>query len=135
MSEEIEMVEDVGPATLAPTARQIERKSSRLKADSMAGERGFVQKLKAMKQQSGLSTRAIAKRMGIQRESLNQYFWMRRGKGGSGRLSWFLRYAEATGCSVWLTYPSLHEQEKLKAAMFVPSGNPNWRKVVTKPPE
>ena len=95
-------------------------------------EPGYMARvLKKMRAESGLSLRAISERMGITRNSLSQYFWQRRGDQGSSRLEWFLRYAAACGCRVWLTYPSRAEQEELRSAYFKPPGNPAWRKTTT----
>lgn len=114
--------------TLAPTSAVIDRKSRRVKWGDVSGSRGFQKLLKDMKAQSGLSTRALAERMGIQRESLNHYFWAKRGEGGTSKLNWFLRYAEACGCTIWCTFPSMKSQVELKARYSRPVGNPNWRR-------
>lgn len=91
-----------------------DRPSRRLKYDVIAGEFALGKLLKSMKAASGLTTRQIATQMGIEKESLDQYFWSKVAKGGTGRLSWFLRFAEATGCQIWITFPSLREQHLLK---------------------
>ena len=120
----------VGPRTIEPysgTAPSVERRSKRLVYTVEGGDKLIHRLLQDMRASSGLSLRALAERMGIERGSLNQYFWQRRG-GGSSRLSWFLRFAEACGCRVWLTFPSMSEQVELKAKYYRPPGNPNLRK-------
>ena len=130
MEEATKSITGVGPRTIEPYAGasvSAERKSKRLVYTVEGGDKSVHKLLQDMRLASGLSLRALAERMGIQRGSLNQYFWQRRG-GGSSRLSWFLRFAEACGCKVWLTFPSLSEQVELKAKYFRPSGNPNFQK-------
>jgi hypothetical protein len=120
----------VGPATIEPYSNrrwEHDHESKKLKWTAEGGDRNMLRLLKDMKAASGLSMRALAERMGIQRSSLNQYFWQRR-KGGSSRISWFLRYAEACGCRVWLTFPSMKEQVQLKAKYYRPPGNPKLGK-------
>ena len=114
----------------ASSKNEHDRVSKRLTYSVEGGDMRLHRILQEMRRQSGLSLRALAERMGIQRDSLNQYFWQRRG-GGSSRLSWFLRYAEACGCKVWLTFPSMKEQVSLKAQYYRPVGNPNWKKKAT----
>ena len=89
------------------------RTSRALKAEVLAGPYGMGRLMKAMREASGLTTRQIAMKMGIARESLSQYFWQRVGKGGSSRLSWFLRFSDACGCRVYITFPSLEEQHQM----------------------
>ena len=120
----------VGPRTIAPYSGpqpSVERRSKRVVYTVEGGDKSVHRLLQDMRAASGLSLRALAERMGIQRGSLNQYFWQRRG-GGSSRLSWFLRFAEACGCKVWLTFPSLSEQIELKSKYYRPPGNPNFLK-------
>lgn len=104
------------PSTTLPGMSNTDRPSHKVRHSVIAGERGFAQLLKEMRAKSGLTTRQIATKMGITRESLNQYFWLKRGSGGTSRMSWFLRYAEACGCVLWLTYPSNKDQVQLKAS-------------------
>ena len=106
-----------------------ERTSKRLTNGIVAGEFDMARLLKTMRHASGLSIRAVAERMGIEKTSLTQYFWAKRGNRGTSRLEWFLRYAEATGCTIWITFPSAEEQVRLQAAHpDKPRGNPNWVK-------
>lgn len=133
MGDKVDDMMGMGPLTVAASAKPLppkatDRPSKRLSHKVIAGEGGMYQLLQAMRKASGLSLRVLAERMGIQRNSLNQYFWQRRGEGGSSRLGWFLRFAEACGCRVWITFPSLHEQMELKAEYEKPAGNPNWVK-------
>lgn len=110
--------------------RALEPKTSkRLTNGVVSGDFDMARLLKQMRQASGLTIRSIAERMGIDKSSLSQYFWAKRGNKGSSRLEWFLRYAEATGCTIWITFPDKTEQQRLQAAFPVrPRGNPNWVK-------
>ena len=110
------MDEDNKP-TVMPLMRQasIMQRSQQLKETSVRSEFYTARLLYQMKGASGLTTGAIAKRMGIKGPSLAQYFWEKRGKGGSSSLRWFLRYAAACGCNVWLAFPSAQTQIELKA--------------------
>lgn len=132
MEDDIKQPEPAEIPSVAPVARKpasLSRPGTRLKASVVAGEYDMSRLLKKMRHASGLSVRAVAERMGIQRESLNQYYWQKRGRKGSSRLEWFLRYAEATGCTIWLTFPSQDDQIKLQAEHPTrPVGNPNWVK-------
>jgi hypothetical protein len=122
--------EDVlgAPATLSPTrTTATDRKSKRLKSIEVIKGEKFADLLRAMKQDSGLSNRAIAERMGLKnKEGISQYLWSKRGSGGTSQIQWFLRYAEATGHTVWLTSPSLKAQIQLRAQYTKPPGNPEW---------
>lgn len=104
------------PVPAAPREKQLSTvtKGKRLNPKVVAGEFGFAHLLKDMKAASGLTTRQIAKLMGIEKESLDQYFWSKRGRGGSSRLNWFMRFAVATGCTIWLSFPSQHGQVQLR---------------------
>ena len=92
------------------------RTSRVLRSEVIAGPFGMGRLLKAMRAASGLTTRQLALKMGIQMESLSQYFWQRVGKGGSSRLLWFLRFAEACGCRVYIAFPSNLEQHEMMVA-------------------
>ena len=124
---------NVGPVRVlvepsaASSRNDHDHRSKRLTYTVEGGDKHIYRILQQMRAESGLSLRALAERMGIRRDSLNQYFWQRRG-GGSSRLGWFLRFAEACGCRVWLTFPSLKEQVELKTKYYLPPGNPNWKK-------
>lgn len=111
-------MEDLLTVSPAPRVKEpsITTRGRRLNYSTIAGEFDTSRLLASMKKESGLTTRQIAQRMGISKESLEQYFHQKRGTRGSSRLSWFLRYAKATGCQVWLSYPSCKTQEELKAS-------------------
>ena len=122
------------PLTIEPYSggqTATDRRSTKLTYTVEGGDKRIHGLLKDMRAGSGLSLRALAERMGIQRGSLNQYFWQRR-NAGSSRLSWFLRFAEACGYTVWLTSPALKDQIELKAKYYRPPGNPLFHK---SPPE
>lgn len=104
----------IGAAPPRTNGTATDRRSRLLKAEVVAKEQGMGRLLRAMRDASGLTTRQIAKRMGIEKESLAQRYWERTGKGGTSRLDWFLRYAEATGCRIYVTYPSMKEQYQLR---------------------
>lgn len=58
-----------------------------------------------MRRRSGLTTRMLAAKLGIAPMSINEYFYRKRGVGGTSTLKWFLRLAEACGCKVYITFP------------------------------
>ena len=108
------------PVTVAPVPPKFsgtgtDHQSRKLTLQTVGGEFGMASLLKDMKYKSGLTTRQVATKMGIQRTSLNQYLWGKVGRGGTSQLSWFLRFAEATGYRLYLTSPSLKEQYELQA--------------------
>ena len=108
-----EWVGGVSPVAHRGAQLKIDRKSRRIRSSSVTGEFAVGRMLKDMKKASGLTTRQIADKLGLTREALNQHFW-RYGKGGTSNLLWFLRFAEAVGVDVWLSFPSEYESNKLK---------------------
>ena len=66
----------------------------------------FAALLKEMQRRSTLTTRALSKKLGVEPNSINQYFYKKRGMGGSSTMKWFLRFAEACGCRLYLTFPT-----------------------------
>lgn len=120
-------IEQMMPATVPAPYMTTHRRSLRLK--NLDGDRDFTKLLRQMRKASGLSLRALADRMGLKsRESLSRYFSQMKGRGGTSRMSWFLRYAAACGCTVWVTMPSGKEQTELVRQYARPIGNPNWVK-------
>jgi|GEM_PF-6631311 hypothetical protein len=61
--------------------------------------------LQEMKSRSGLTVPVLAYRMGVVPNAIHQYFYRKRGVGGTSTMRWFLRYAEACGCEVTLRFP------------------------------
>ena len=101
---------DSGPQTLSPVSlRRITPLAPRRKEIPYALTRdgtAFAALLRDMQRHAGLSTRAVARRVGVEPSSINQYLWKQRGRGGSSTLKWFLRFAEACGCRLYLTFPT-----------------------------
>ena len=62
-----------------------------------------------------MTVRGVAERMGVTESSVHQYFYRQRGDLGSSTLRWFLRYADACGCEVSVSYP---EGRKGRRAMM-----------------
>jgi hypothetical protein len=104
------MVQELGPQTLSPvSARRQGSPAPRRREIAYALTRdggAFALMLRDMQRHAGLSTRAVARRLGIAPSSVNQYLWKKRGRGGSSTLKWFLRFAEACGCRLYLVFPS-----------------------------
>jgi len=73
----------------------------------------FRDLLIAMRRKARLSIAGCARRLGVKPETINQYYRSKRGAGGNASLIWFLRYAEATGCKIYLVFPTDHEVRKL----------------------
>ena len=71
-----------------------------------ADPKSFGALLTTMRQRSLLTTRMWAAKLGVAPASVNQYFYRKRGSGGTSTLKWFLRFAEACGCKVYITFPS-----------------------------
>jgi hypothetical protein len=75
----------------------------------------FAEVLQEMRLRSGMTIREIADVLGISTGSVHQYFYRQRGDLGSSTLRWFLRYADACGCEVSVSYP---EGRKGRRAMM-----------------
>jgi hypothetical protein len=65
----------------------------------------FARILQEMRLRSGLTVRGVAERMGVTESSVHQYFYRQRGAGGTSTVKWLLRYAEACGCGLMVTFP------------------------------
>lgn len=114
----------VAPAPHRGQRLKIDRLTRRIKPSTVTGEFAVGKLLKDMKHASGLTSRQIARKLGTTRENVEQHFW-RYGNGGTGRLIWFLQYAEATGCEIWVSFPSKHTAEEMKQeADLVPPAQP-----------
>ena len=95
-------------STLSPTRPLRSREAVERRGISYAvaaDPKSFGELLGAMRQRSMLTTRMLAAKLGVVPASINQYFYRKRGKGGTSTLKWFLRYAEACGCKVYITFP------------------------------
>ena len=66
---------------------------------------GFAELLQEMKLRAALTVPELAARMGVAANAVHQYFYKKRGVGGTSTMRWFLRYAEACGCEVTLRFP------------------------------
>ena len=97
-----------GPATLRPYRGRGNIGTPRLAgvkfeiADDPASFGGL---LKTMRDRSMLTTKMLAGKLGVRPASINQYLYRKRGQGGTSTLRWFLRYAEACGCKVYIAFP------------------------------
>ena len=76
----------------------------------------FAGLLQEMRNRAGLTIPAVAQKMGLAPNAVHQYFYRKRGVGGTSTIRWFLRYAEACGCAVTLTFP-LSERRGRTAVM------------------
>lgn len=73
--------------------------------DLGANTEGFSSLLQEMRNRAGLTIGALSAKLDMRPGSMYQYFYKKRGVGGSSTMRWFLRYAEACGCEVTLTFP------------------------------
>jgi transcriptional regulator with XRE-family HTH domain len=76
--------------------------------------------LQEMRLRAGLTVRELADRMGVTPGAIHQYYYNKRGVGGTSTVRWFMRYAEACGCRVSLTYPRSDRPQK---RVIMRSGN------------
>jgi hypothetical protein len=65
----------------------------------------FSELLQEMRNRAGLTISALSSKLDMRPGSMYQYFYKKRGRGGSSTMRWFLRYAEACGCEVTMTFP------------------------------
>ena len=75
----------------------------------------FAALLQEMRDRAGLTVPEVAHRMGVEPNAVHQYFYRKRGVGGTSTMRWFTRYAEACGCEVSVSYP---EGRKGRRAMM-----------------
>ena len=66
---------------------------------------GFAALLQEMRSRAGLTIVAVCAKLGTRPGTMYQYFYKKRGMGGSSTMRWFLRYAEACGCEVTVRFP------------------------------
>jgi transcriptional regulator with XRE-family HTH domain len=78
--------------------------------------RAFSELLQEMRLRAGLTIPELAARMDVEANALHQYFYRKRGVGGTSTIRWFLRFAEACGCGVTVTFP-VSERAGRKAVM------------------
>ena len=88
--------------------------------DIVTDKKRFATLIREMRVQSMLPTRILANRLGVRQASLNQYFYRKRGSGGTSTLKWFLRFAEACGCRLYLTFPTERELRRLEQRPMMP---------------
>ena len=107
-----------GPSTLSPVSgRRLSTTLPRYEAVTYALTRdggAFATLLRDMQRHASLTTRALARKLGIEPNSINQYLYKKRGRGGTSTLKWFLRFGEACGCRVHLTFPSPEDIRRLE---------------------
>jgi transcriptional regulator with XRE-family HTH domain len=65
----------------------------------------FSQLIQEMRIRAGMTFREVSERMGVSENAVHQYFYRKRGAGGTSTLRWFLRYADACGCEVSVSFP------------------------------
>lgn len=94
--------------TMSPTRTGRTREQAERQGISYAiasDPRSYGTLLGEMRRRSLLTTRMLAAKLGVAPMSINQYFYRKRGVGGTSTLKWFLRFAEACGCTVYITFP------------------------------
>ncbi len=94
----------LGPTRQNRTVETVERRG--VSYAVAADPKSFGELLTTMRQRSLLTTRMLAGKLGVAPASVNQYFYRKRGSGGTSTLKWFLRFAEACGCKVYITFPA-----------------------------
>jgi len=94
----------LGPTRQTRTVDTVERHGVSFAV--AADPKTFGALLTTMRQRSLLTTRMLAAKLGVAPASVNQYFYRKRGTGGTSTLKWFLRFAEACGCKVYITFPA-----------------------------
>lgn len=73
----------------------------------------FKQLLLDMRRKSGLTIAAVAARLGVDRTTIKKYYAGKRGAKRSSTMRWFLRYAEACGCKVYVVFPTKEQARHL----------------------
>jgi len=79
-----------------------------------ADPEGFAALLQEMRSRSGLTIVAVCAILGVRPGSMYQYFYKKRGVGGTSTMRWFLRYAEACGCEVTVRFPKSERSVRLR---------------------
>jgi hypothetical protein len=72
----------------------------------------FGNLLKRMRTKSGLSLPRLARKLDVSYRNLSRFLYTRRA-GGSSTIKWFLRFAEATGCKVYMVFPTKWESDRM----------------------
>lgn len=113
-----------GQKTLSPVVRTI-KPAAKIASRGISYEltlhgEAFAALLKEMQRRSTLTTRALSKKLGVEPNSINQYYYKKRGMGGSSTIKWFLRFAEACGCRLYLTFPTERELRQLERRPMMP---------------
>ena len=78
----------------------------------VGAEGEFSRILQEMRLRSGLTVREVSERMGVTESSVHQYLYRQRGARGTSTVKWLLRYAEACGCGVRVTFPESAEVQR-----------------------
>jgi len=66
---------------------------------------GYAALLQEMRSRAGLTIAAVCQKLDMRPGTMYQYFYKKRGVGGTSTMRWFLRYAEACGCEVTVRFP------------------------------
>jgi hypothetical protein len=116
-----------GPATLRPQRYSGESlpRTAGVKFEIANNPESFGGLLKSMRERSMMTTKMLASKLGVRPASINQYLYRKRGEGGTSTLRWFLRYAEACGCRVYITFPPSGMAKKEETPGFVVTGLEN----------
>jgi hypothetical protein len=93
-------------ASSRPAAKRTVKHPREVLTLALDGEARWSEVLQEMRLRAGLTVKQLAERMGCTEGSLHQYYYQKRGVGGTSTLRWFMRYAEACGCRVSMTYPA-----------------------------
>lgn len=88
-----------------PVSGSMEDSTKDLTWEWGASHEGFAELLQEMKDRAAMTVPELAARMGVAPNAVHQYFYKKRGAGGTSTMKWFLRYAEVCGCRVTLTFP------------------------------
>ena len=72
----------------------------------------FGNLLKRMRTKSGLSLPRLARKLDVSYRNLSRFLYTRRA-GGSSTIKWFLRFAEATGCKLYMVFPTKWESDRM----------------------
>jgi hypothetical protein len=89
-----------------------QKRTTMVDFDICEGPGEFGNLLKEMRTKSGMSLPRLARRLDCSYRNLSRFMYTRR-TGGSSTLKWFLRFCEATGCKLYLVFPSKYERDRL----------------------
>ena len=76
--------------------------TSRNLAPVLTDERVIMHLIDELLSRSGLSVHELAKRLGVQRSTINQYRYMRRTKPS---VKWLVRLVDVCGGRIWVEFP------------------------------